>query len=1067
MLGRVDLPPIPGKEDREALFLSGLIDSEGLLELHTIADELDLEQWNMPALPAFDALRSMHPKGRVGLYTTGSVQLLGDLAPRGEVRFRVHDGSLSVSQSPLPIVNLALAFQASFEPSPEQDFWSAAAWHGGGQLQATWDGQQLMAGARVGQAARKGLALESWLQAPNLLVNTPGLLAMEAPDVLPTLFSSLDPEGHADFLFGLRIPDPAGEQTAGVEFTLSVEGISPVSAAYHGWPDPRTPDVDPLAFALPATLDQAQVLFARTPRFTRPALLDVRFAGSHPTGPVSGSFQLWPNPIDMPPFAKGYGLSESDLFIHVPRLELDASVRQALQGLHTLKQVMQLYETYGIEGGHVAADLRLSSRRELELPALEILVDLEEVNATFIELPVPAKQVKGRVRVVDGGLGKSAVSFDVSGTTASSRSLHLSGRVRAEAEKAADPIRPTRFEVMELEVERIDLQGTDVQVLGETMPDVAEAIGEFAPRGKAHLDLVRTRKAPGDVLTWTEITPKGSSFEVQPRAFPMRSQGVRGRVLVEGWNSPPPIPGEPQQAPRSRTRTSVSPLLAHWGSSGVPVGFHAVFETDRESGGTVLGASIESEDRQLLADILRSAQIAPAPILAGTRNLAMGGAVDFDYRFQLPVDGGPAETAYDIFMRDLDLVGEEGVDISKTRGELLYEQGRITSKGITAFVGGTPLSFSNLEITETQAGLRLDADLDEQRLEVTPSLLAQVLAPDLAEILYSEFEMRGTLDVEVGHLVLHVPSVDPIRLEMQGEATLSDASMTAGVPVTVRSARIQLEQLVLEREELRAWGRIEDLYGQVLGRDLAQTDLLLSYHDSQITVEQLQGLFCRGTLSGLGSSVQGQVGAPAISLDLLPPYRFRTGLKLSDVDVRLLLEGVFASGIADRGLFDAQFQLDGDLENLFDIQGSGRGKVSQTILWSVPVLRALFSQLGLDETAIFDEMESEFRVANGAIQMEGMGVHSPLLQLRGAGTMGFDGTLNHDLEVRYSLVDKAGFFGEIIHWLQNRLLAISIRGDMSRPQVVLRGVFSNPFTSVEDNWRALPAPGYSRLPARF
>jgi hypothetical protein len=176
---------------------------------------------------------------------------------------------------------------------------------------------------------------------------------------------------------------------------------------------------------------------------------------------------------------------------------------------------------------------------------------------------------------------------------------------------------------------------------------------------------------------------------------------------------------------------------------------------------------------------------------------------------------------------------------------------------------------------------------------------------------------------------------------------------------------------------------------------------------------------------------------------------------------------VFAGDIADRGYLDARFSLRGELDRLLEIEGSGFGRIEETVLWSVPVVRDLFSQLGLDETAVFDEMQSSFRVGEGAVRMEDMVVRSPLLKLRGGGLLRFDGTLRHDLEVRYSLVDRFGPFGSLVYWLQNRLLAISIRGDMSRPRVITRGVFSNPFGGDGDAWRALPYPDFSPLPARF
>ena len=56
-------------------------------------------------------------------------------------------------------------------------------------------------------------------------------------------------------------------------------------------------------------------------------------------------------------------------------------------------------------------------------------------------------------------------------------------------------------------------------------------------------------------------------------------------------------------------------------------------------------------------------------------------------------------------------------------------------------------------------------------------------------------------------------------------------------------------------------------------------------------------------------------------------------------------------------------------------------------LWSVPVFRALFSQLGLDDTATFDDASATLHIRDGVIRTDELELHSPLLRLVGAGTV--------------------------------------------------------------------------------
>ncbi|MEO6709495.1 MAG: AsmA-like C-terminal region-containing protein, partial [Planctomycetota bacterium] len=148
------------------------------------------------------------------------------------------------------------------------------------------------------------------------------------------------------------------------------------------------------------------------------------------------------------------------------------------------------------------------------------------------------------------------------------------------------------------------------------------------------------------------------------------------------------------------------------------------------------------------------------------------------------------------------------------------------------------------------------------------------------------------------------------------------------------------------------------------------------------------------------------------------------------------------------------------------IIGDGWVHLRDTRLWSIPVMRDLLSQLGLDSSAVFERMKSRFSLADGVIRMEAIHVESPLLQLVGSGKLDLDGRLEHDLQVRFALVDRLGPVTRLWYWIQNNLLSISVRGDMSRPQIVLKGALSF-LRSGNRAKRELPLPSLSPLPARF
>jgi hypothetical protein len=271
--------------------------------------------------------------------------------------------------------------------------------------------------------------------------------------------------------------------------------------------------------------------------------------------------------------------------------------------------------------------------------------------------------------------------------------------------------------------------------------------------------------------------------------------------------------------------------------------------------------------------------------------------------------------------------------------------------------------------------------------------------------------------------------------------------------------------MVLEDERLRVSARVEDLYGDIAGRVLGPASFRLSYIEPLLSIDDLDASLEGGRLLPIGGAQH--VSGSSFAITLAPPYDFQLGISLLDVDVGGLLRGLFDSEFATKGRVNAELRLAGNTEQLLGLEGSGSLRVRDSKLWSIPVFRALFSQLGLDSTVVFENVRARLRIADGRIVLTQMAVESPILQLVGSrGSLDFDGALKFDLELRYALIDRLGPFTRLFYSIQNQLMSVEIRGDMARPFVKLK----NPVTSLfggSQRARALPLPGLSPLPPRF
>ncbi|MCB9913780.1 MAG: hypothetical protein H6828_01365 [Planctomycetes bacterium] len=1060
--GRLSLACRASADSPCELYLHGVAGRGGDIELFGSAKDVALEDWSAPDFAMFAPWIAMQPRGRLTLEARARLDLLGDATPELELRVDVEDARLQPPDGLAPLEDLGVRLALDYDPAAGGEIDELASWRGGGAFSAGWAEQRFEGGLRLGRSARPGTLLESWVHAPRVDVEAPGLLALKPRALLiRNLFDSLRPQGAVDAEVAFAFRDgwtPGAALAPYLEYAVRVVPRGELSGAWSGWVLPEEPDLIPLAFPMPASAQRGAVLFARNARFPRRALLDVDFTVRHAAGDGRVTYQMWTNRIDMPPFAPGYGREESDLVVRVPRLLLDERTAEYMQGLRQVPELATLFDDYGIAGGEAEAALRVSTRAQRPEPMVDVQVRVRDVDAAWAELPVPVRDLRGSVHVIEDGRGTGEVSYEMAGTSASAPELRLRGRQRHSGPVGQRGVpRALELDVLALEARDVDVLGDDFQVLAEHQPEVAQAVAEFDPRGRADVALssafdgVRPRRGA------LEVTPR-PGMTLLPRAFPVETHDVRGRVLVELV----------EDGAEVTTTTRVAPLAGAWNDE-VEVSLMATFPSAAPARGVVRAAGLRPDDAALRGKLAVAMETDPARVEAEIGELGLSGVVEAEHEFELPLEAdAPQRGAHTFHLRDNTLRQPGGLVLEDLGGTLRFEDGVLSADVVRATLERTAIALRDLRVTSGEAGLALDADLDAERLALARPLLRQFLDEATVATLVDEFDFRGAVDLAAARLALRREPDGELEVMLSGNGTLSDVYAAVGLPVTIRSAHFDLEEFVLSGGELRTWGRVSDLYGLVLDRDLSQASMLLSYYGSRFSVETLEGALCHGRIGAARQDESStELVRPVFSVDLRPPYAFQTGLAIQNLDVGLLLEDVFASNLANKGQASGELRLSGELADLLSITGRGWGEVRDSVLWSVPVLRDLFTQLGYDATAVFDDMSARFRVQDGVILMEDMVVHSPLLNLSGRGTLGLDGALHHDLQVKYALMDKAGPLGSLIHLLQNTLLSVAIRGDMERPRVFLRGALTGPFQGVDEHWRALPLPGYSSLPPRF
>jgi hypothetical protein len=95
-------------------------------------------------------------------------------------------------------------------------------------------------------------------------------------------------------------------------------------------------------------------------------------------------------------------------------------------------------------------------------------------------------------------------------------------------------------------------------------------------------------------------------------------------------------------------------------------------------------------------------------------------------------------------------------------------------------------------------------------------------------------------------------------------------------------------------------------------------------------------------------------------------------------------------------------------------------------------------------------------------------IKSPLVNLVGSGWIDLDGRVNFDLDARYGLLDRLGFLNRILYWMNRKIWRVVVRGDVDRPQVIIRTSLLRFLRGSDESERGrMPLPQLSPLPSRF
>lgn len=1052
------------------IFLSGSLDADGAFEILASCAGIPVDSSALPRGLRDGELARWDPRARLEFELSARFRLDPDAPAEGSLRARLEHGELSPPDVARPLTELTLDIDARCSAPSASELLDPATWRTTAHGAALWNTTELEAWALAGANAGPELAVRAWLRAPRLPLDETFWREVGLFDALEPNWTPLSPTGHVDALVGARwattrsFADASAAARPEIAADLRFDGHA--SVTYRGWP--REGGGEREGFPAPVEQIVGHALAVHSPdsqRLAELAILEV--IGAHSGGARN----------QQPAFIEGIVRFERadaahparrlpgiDLEIGAHGFPVDQRMRTALLSLLPDDLV---WRQFAPGGGHVSTVVRLVRAPGESIPAANVSIDLFDVGGAWrpesaeandpAPAELPLREINGRIEVLADPRLAVGVRFDLTAAATQRATVRVRGRLQDDAAQAHDAQhwQARRMQELSVTATRIGLGGADRRMVARVWPQIAHEIERREANGWADIDYRSATERPGGPLDWrVEVAPR--TTELSPEEFRIGVRNVRGRVIVTGSDS---LGGS--DAPATTT-VRITPLLGDT-LGAATVACNARIESDGRARVEVLAAGVSPSNPGIVGAFKHAFERDARGGQTGLSlsALAVDGKVDLGgVILTSPAAPARPDSRFRVYLRENDVqttLASGRFELDRLSGVLESRAEELLGERLTGTLAGAPIELRNARFYEREDSGVLATEFDASEFALDREHLAMFFDRETVDVLLDERALRGVIDMRGGRLELESNADRTGAVRVSGQVLPRTLSLDLGLPLSIEAARIDVRDLDYDGKTVRAHATFDGVRGKVADRRLENAMLQVEFDDPTLTVHDVRGELEGGALSRLDPRGE----RPAFKIDLRDPFAFSLGLALERAEVGGLLAGLFESEFATRGRVTLRVELDGDLDRMGAIRGSGRVDLRDSNLWSVPVVRDLVTQFGLDsKSALFDSIQSRFSIADGQVRMSDLDISSAYFGVSGSGSLDFDGTLRHDFEVRNTVVNLLGP-------IKNVLYRIAIRGDMARPRVETYGVLGQSFSETRGRTRALPLPSLSPVPTRF
>lgn len=969
-------------------------------------------------------------------------------------------------------------------------------WTGDLRGQVRWSDAPVAFGWRGDTGADHGPRA---IRAPfgELFVHTPGrapdanveavigrIVGSQAEQVTRT-FEALSPSGQLDAWLGVRVreADPAPRGKTGITADLAIYGElgGTLGARVDGWKNDRG---ERSGFPLDVTeLDGRAVYGHEGDAAMRDRLAVMGVMGRTPsTGRlVTDGWLASP----LPPGSRMQGpvgrRARLDFRVRGDDVRIDEHLTRAVLGTGAGLDLDALLEP---SAGSIDADVVIAQQPQLGGTVVAVDARVTGAAGRYVDRDVAFADAAGEVVLRMGARTGEAGDRSGRDRRAFGYALDLDGRAAereqvglsvAGALRTADPTDPAATVGATLSQWRIGASGLDLDdplLVPYLEGEVADALASAAVRARLSLTFTRAQsRYGGEALESLDVRASGVEAQWEGLAIGADRAVDPSAVRLVGERR---VLSGAQESERSEPWSVRATAVAVDGNG-------ARYAIDAQSDGGDGALRLVAATAGLEPAHASYRSFLEGPLDGSDGSPGFEGVLDG--RAELSVD---ANGALDLEEAELDLRENalvlEGLTLRDLVGRLVVVAGRVESQRVVGRLANSPFELRDLRLfleggpSVASPVFELPAGPDGRPIDVlmTARAFAQNLVIDPRELVPDDPDVarwaidhrwRGLVDVEGVELAVGLDAGGAPVTRARGRLVPHDLYVNYALPVRLRSAQLDVIDLVADSAGVRCTARIVDAYGDVAEQTLARTSARLDLSSTRLVIDELNGVLGGGTVTG---SRLLQDTNTAVVLDFGDEPRFDVALSFARVDVGETIGRLFGSQVQNRGRLSGDLRLSrSGSDRLTDLEGAARLRIDDARLWSIPVVRDVFAALGLDATATFDWLRADVRLRDGRLELTDAEAHSPLVRLVGGGYLDMDGSLEQRYDLQYSVVDQLPLLSQLFYWVQSRLVRISIGGTVDRPSIDLVSILLPLGGSGGDGELLLPLPPTTPLPDRF